>query len=75
MAATPPKDDEQAAIEAAVTPADPADRKLTARDKQSAKAHDAELERQQAVVDAVAAAGEKELPKIGGPLLDPGLGQ
>ena len=38
-------------------------------------AEDAELARQQAIVDAVAMANEKELPKLGGPLENPGLGR
>jgi hypothetical protein len=38
-------------------------------------AEDAELKRQKAVVDAVAKANEKELPKLGGPLKEPGLGR
>lgn len=45
------------------------------RDAAIAKARDAELKRQQAVTDAVAKAGAEELPKIGGPLLEPGLGR
>lgn len=37
-----------------------------------AAAADAELARQGAVTDAVAEAHEKELPKLGGPELNPG---
>lgn len=45
------------------------------RDELTAKAREAELQRQQDVVDAVAQAHEDELPAIGGPLLEPGLGK
>jgi hypothetical protein len=38
-------------------------------------AEDRELKRQEAVVDAVAEANETELPKLGGPLHEPGLGR
>lgn len=66
-------DDDQAAIEAAVTPAPPA--KLSPADARSREARDAELDRQQAVVDAVAKAHDDELPKLGGAILEPGLGR
>jgi hypothetical protein len=39
------------------------------------EAAEAELARQKDVVDAVAEAHETELPQLGGPLLEPGLGQ
>lgn len=39
------------------------------------KAEARELARQAAIVEAVAKAGETELPKLGGVLLDPGLGR
>lgn len=45
------------------------------RDEGSAAARDAELKRQEAVVAAVAKANEVELPKLGGPLKNPGLGR
>lgn len=38
-------------------------------------AEDRELRRQKAVVDAVAKANDNELPKLGGPLKEPGLGR
>lgn len=45
------------------------------RDAEIAAARDAELELQRAVVDAVAAANVDELPTIGGPMAEPGLGR
>lgn len=45
------------------------------RDAAIEKAREAELKRQQDVVDAVAKAGKDELPKIGGPMANPGLGR
>ena len=62
--------DEQAAIETAVTPAPPEGR---AKGEQAAE--DRELKRQQEVVDAVAKANDDELPNLGGPLKEPGLGR
>lgn len=44
-----------------------------AHDAASAAARQAELDRQQAIVDAVAGSGD-ELAKLGGPTLYPGLG-
>lgn len=45
------------------------------QDTAEAKAAQAELKRQEAVRDAVDAANAKELPKLGGPLREPGLGR
>lgn len=45
------------------------------RDERTAKAREAELKRQERVEDAVGKAGTDELPKIGGPLMQPGLGR
>jgi len=82
MAATPPDKptdaekaaEEQEKVDEAAT-APQAERELTARDKLTDKARDAELERQDDVAEAVAKAGAKDLPKIGGPMLEPGLGR
>lgn len=46
-----------------------------ARDERTAKARDAELKRQENVEKAVAKAGTDELPELGGPLMQPGLGR
>lgn len=54
------------------------DEKKTAaelRDERTIQAREAEQKRQEAVVDAVAKANDEELPKLGGPLLNPGLGR
>jgi len=67
-------DAELAALNDAVTPAPPAE-PATDRDKKSKEAHDAELARQKDVADAVDAANADELPKLGGPMLNPGGGQ
>jgi hypothetical protein len=64
--------DHQAAIEKAVTPAKPA--KAQGRDAAIQEAQEAELKRQKAVADAVAKANAEELPKLGGPMKNPGLG-
>jgi len=63
--------EDQAAIEEAVTP-DP-----DGPDGRSGihEARDAELARQAAQAKAVAKANKSELPKLGGDLLDPGLGR
>ncbi|HET7031115.1 MAG TPA: hypothetical protein VFI34_11435 [Candidatus Limnocylindrales bacterium] len=45
------------------------------RDEGTAKARDAELKRQADVVAAVAKANDDELPKLGGPIRNPGLGR
>lgn len=45
------------------------------RDEASQAAKDAELKRQERVVDAVAKANDEELPKLGGALKNPGLGR
>lgn len=45
------------------------------RDEASDKARDAELKRQESVVDAVAKANDEDLPKLGGAIRDPGLGR
>lgn len=76
--ATPPAkaadaDADQAAIEAAVTPAPK--REATGRDAAIERAHRAELERQADQAKAVAKANADELPKIGGPMKNPGLGR
>lgn len=39
------------------------------------EAREAELRRQADQVEAVERAGAKDLPKLGGPLLEPGLGR
>ena len=59
----------QAELEAAVTPA-PAERPAA-----EVAAERAELDRQKALADAVAGAHADELPKLGGPILEPGLGR
>ena len=58
---------------AAISPA-PA-RTDSGRDAAIVAARDAELARQSAVVDAVAEAGASELPLLGGPMAEPGLGR
>ena len=45
------------------------------RDELTHKARDRELKRQQDVVDAVAKANDEQLPKLGGPLMNPALGR
>lgn len=45
------------------------------RDEGTAKAREAELKRQADVVAAVAKANDDELPKLGGPIRNPGLGR
>lgn len=45
------------------------------RDEGTDKAREAELKRQAAVEAAVAKAHDEELPKLGGPLRNPGLGR
>lgn len=45
------------------------------RDERTARARDAELKRQENVEKAVDKAGSDELPKIGGPIMQPGLGR
>lgn len=47
----------------------------TDHDTQVELARQAELDRQAAVVDAVAKAHTDELPTFGGPLMEPGLGR
>jgi len=66
--------EEQAAIEAAVTPAEPV-APTAGRDAATASAREAELHRQATVKKAVAEANKSELPKLGGPLMEPGLGR
>lgn len=61
--------EQQALVEAAVTPS------ATERRPGIAKAQEAELKRQADVEAAVAKAHEKELPKLGGDMLEPGLGR
>lgn len=51
------------------------DKAEDSRDAAIARAREAELKRQEDVIAAVAKAGEKELPKLGGPLQNPGLGR
>jgi uncharacterized membrane protein len=67
------RDAEQARIEAAVAPPKPSKEKPNDIDAAKHAARDAELARQQAVVDAVAGVGD-ELAALGGSLLEPGLG-
>ncbi len=67
--------DAQAAEVAAIDKAANAEQDAPQRSPGEQAAEDAELKRQKAVVDAVAKANEKELPKLGGPLKNPGLGQ
>ena len=64
-------DETPAIIEAAV----PSTSATSGGDAASAKAHDAELARQADVEAAVAKANKTELPALGGPLMDPGLGR
>lgn len=64
------RDPDQVAIDKAVTPA-PAPE----RSPGELEAERAELDRQKAIEDAVKAAHEDELPKLGGSLLEPGLGR
>jgi hypothetical protein len=45
------------------------------RDERTEKARDAELKRQENVEKAVGKAGADELPDLGGPLMQPGLGR
>lgn len=45
------------------------------RDEGRERARDAELKRQARVEAAVAKANEEDLPKLGGPLSNPGLGR
>lgn len=61
--------EQQAEIEAAVTPGKPDVRPGIE------KARQAELDRQAEVEAAVAVANKHELPKLGGDLLEPGLGR
>jgi hypothetical protein len=61
---TAKRDAEQATVAAAV---DPANIKLIKPDPRFQKDRDADEARQKAVVDAVAKAGAKDLPKLGGP--------
>lgn len=56
-------------------PAAPARSPGKSRDALTAKARARELERQEGVIEAVAKAGTEDLPKLGGPLLEPGLGR
>lgn len=65
-------DETAATLEAVETP-EPA--KPTGVDAAKAEARARELERQAAVVRAVRKAGRVELPELGGPLMDPGLGR
>lgn len=51
------------------------ERETTARDRGTEAARRRELDRQDDVVAAVAGAHADELPKLGGPLRDPGLGR
>lgn len=74
-----PADADEPETEAPAIVAGPEPRELSAaekaHDKASAKAREAELARQQDVVAAVAKAHADELPALGGPLLEPGLGR
>lgn len=49
--------------------------KAESRDEGTVAAREAELERQADVREAVAKAGRTDLPKLGGPLKNPGLGR
>lgn len=51
------------------------DKAADTRDAGTEKARAAELRRQETVAKAVADAGADDLPKLGGPLLEPGLGR
>jgi hypothetical protein len=62
--------DEQGKVQEAVTPDEPAKRSPGEK-----AAEDAEVKRQEEIVKAVAKAHDKELPKLGGPLREPGLGR
>jgi len=62
--------DEQAAVAAAVAAPAPAK-----RSRGEAAAERAEIRRQEEVVGAVAKAHDTELPKLGGAILEPGLGR
>lgn len=64
---------EQAAIQERITPK-PSTAEANEIDAAKAAARQAELDRQQAVVDAVAGVGD-ELAKLGGSFLEPGLGK
>ena len=61
---------EQEKVEAAVTPGDTSERRPGIGDAQKA-----ELKRQADIEKAVAQANKSELPKLGGDLLEPGLGR
>ncbi len=50
-------------------------KRIAAIDAAANAAREAELARQEEIVAAVAQANAEELPKLGGPLLDPGLGK
>ncbi len=52
-----------------------ADQRKPRRAPGEASAERAELSRQADVVDAVAKANDEDLPKLGGPLRNPGLGR
>jgi len=58
---------EQAAVQARVTPGDAPERSPGEK-----AAEEAELKRQETVAKAVDKANEHELPKLGGPSLEPG---
>jgi hypothetical protein len=64
---------DQAEIEAAI--AVPASAPATGRDAATHAARAAELARQAEIVEAVATAGAAELPALGGPFMEPGLGR
>jgi hypothetical protein len=57
-------DKDNKALTKATTPAD--------TEPEPDPAREAELERQQMVQEAVALANEEELPKLGGPIMNPG---
>jgi len=66
--------EDQAAVAVAVERPD-APKASTSRDRATAAAHKAELDRQADIAKAVGKAGKDELPKLGGPLMNPGLGR
>ncbi|HEV8282358.1 MAG TPA: hypothetical protein VGQ02_10885 [Candidatus Limnocylindrales bacterium] len=67
--------DAAAAEVAAIDEAANAEQDAPERSPGEQAAEDAELKRQEDVRKAVAKANEKELPKLGGPLKNPGLGE
>lgn len=53
----------------------PENAESSARDKGTKAAQAREIKRQEAMLEAVEKAGKHDLPKLGGPLKEPGLGR